>query len=228
MTIWAFFWETFADSPGTEPSPFLSCARIYAESAGILSAADLLVMPEPVVIRGEKGKPYFDSEVVGQNDQQPRWSDIHFSLSHSGDYSACAFHTKPVGLDLQVHRECRREAIARRFFHPAEYAWLEKTGFEAFFQVWAAKESYVKYTGSGIAGGLDTFSVVDENGLVRDLPREDGSPGVSLWTPGERHSRSLSCDPVEPPPLWLPENYSFCLCAESIPDVRLVFYAEKP
>ena len=40
--------------------------------------------------RTEDGKPFI-----------PGLADIHFNLSHSGDYIACAFSDQEVGLDLR-------------------------------------------------------------------------------------------------------------------------------
>ena len=98
----------------------------------------------------------------GQKPQLVGGPELHFSVSHSGDHWVCAFGPQPVGLDLQQHRPCRAEALARRFFHPEEVAWLEGQGFseEAFYQIWTAKESFVKWSGRGFGEGFSTFSVV--------------------------------------------------------------------
>ena len=111
------------------------------------------------ILRTEKGKPYFEA-----------CPQIHFSISHSKAYWACVVADGPVGLDLQYHKEGRLESIARRFFHPQEAAWLdslsEDMGRQAFFDVWTAKESYVKWTGEGIDRHFKDFSVADEQGLL--------------------------------------------------------------
>ncbi|MGI5970978.1 MAG: 4'-phosphopantetheinyl transferase family protein [Oscillospiraceae bacterium] len=129
------------------------------------------------------GKPFFT-----------RLPDVHFSVSHSGGYWACAFGPSPVGLDLQIHRECDAMKLSRRFFHPDEDAFLLGRGykFEDFFYIWAAKESFVKYTGEGIARGLDSFSVVPppEKPEIRHIPFQPG--------------------------------YELCICAETIGEVRLL------
>jgi 4'-phosphopantetheinyl transferase len=77
----------------------------------------------------------------------------------------CAFGGEPVGLDLQQHQNCARERIAKRFFHPAENAFLQSSGYDAFFDVWAAKESFLKYTGEGMRRPLSGFSVVSGEAL---------------------------------------------------------------
>ena len=107
------------------------------------------------ILREEKGKPYFAKE-----------AGVHFSISHSKGYWACVVSDQPVGLDLQYHKEGRLDQIPARFFHPQEASWLEKQESRAaFFDVWAAKESYVKWTGEGIDRHFKEFSVVDASGL---------------------------------------------------------------
>ena len=148
---------------------------------------------QPVVARGEKGKPYF-----------PDIWNVHFSLSHSGKYNACAFYEQPVGLDLQEHISCNREAIARRFFHPDEYSYLKRNGFAPFFQIWTAKESYVKQSGDGLSGMMKEFSVVDAGGLRQELN------GVYFAYQS------------------LPDAFSMCICACTIPDIRMKILEEPP
>ena len=157
----------------------------YLEAAGITRPAEWQVLS--AITRDEKGKPYF-----------VYMPDLFFSLSHSGDYGACVFHRLPVGLDLQIHSARDTEGIARRFFHPDEYAFLKTNDFAQFFSVWTAKESYVKYTGAGIMGGLQRFAVADEGGLKRKMG------GVEFY----HHE--------------FPGKYSLCLCAGSIPGVRII------
>lgn len=126
--------------------------RMLAEQLpGIPENADL------TVARTEKGKPYF--RFLKEH--------LHVSVTHSGRYWMCLFSPCPVGLDLQIHTEKNHpERIARRFFHPEEVEYLSGREEEAFFPLWTAKESYVKYTGTGIAGQLNTFSVI-QNGTIK-------------------------------------------------------------
>lgn len=92
-------------------------------------------------------------------------SGLHCSVSHSGDIWLCALSEQPVGIDVQLHRARRPAAVARRYFHPAEAAFVERGQGRDFFHVWAAKESYVKFTGRGLSQGLASFCVVDGAGL---------------------------------------------------------------
>jgi len=148
------------------------------------------------ILRTEKGKPYFAA-----------FPQIHFSISHSKDYWACAVADQPVGLDLQYHKQGRLDQIPGRFFHPQEAAWLkQQTSAEAFFQVWTSKESYVKWTGQGIDRNFSQFAVADEERLL------DQCESAWFWrnTLGRVGSEE-------------DEQYSLCLCGgEPWEDVRLV------
>ncbi len=99
---------------------------------------------------GDHGKPYVKE-----------LPDVHFSITHSGGYWACAVGDCEVGLDLQEVRDRETDKIAQRFFRPSEIAWLKDKDVGEFFRIWAMKESYIKYTGKGLTEGLDYFSVVD-------------------------------------------------------------------
>lgn len=101
----------------------------------------------------QNGKPFFPS-VPG----------LFCSVTHSGGIWLCALSPAPVGIDLQEWQNRDIIKIAARFFHPDETAWLRENP-DRFFDVWCAKESYVKYTGDGLFPGLDSFSVIKEGGL---------------------------------------------------------------
>ena len=110
---------------------------------------------------------------------------LHFSLSHCQSEWVCLIASAPVGIDIEQIRGCRQEAIARRFFHPLEQAWLMQHP-QAFFQIWTAKESVVKWSGTGIGEDFSRFSVVDETGRLSETPdyrlipfaTKKGTPGT--------------------------------------------------
>ena len=138
------------------------------------------------IARTQKGKPYF-----------PDAPEIACSVSHTDGYWACAISDAPVGLDLEKMRPCPAEHIARRFFHPQEALFAAQSQ-KAFFQVWTAKESYVKLLGRGIDASFGDFSVVERGGIVSKL--------------GE----------IEFLPIALEPEYCMCLCGKSMQTVRRV------
>lgn len=123
-------------------------------------AAELPAEADLTIVRTAEGKPFF----LHLQEQ------LQFSVTHSGDYWMCLFSPRPVGIDLQHHaNKNREEKIARRFFHPQEVRFLSEYGWDRFYDLWAAKESYVKYTGTGIAGEFSSFSVVDNGGIKKEI-----------------------------------------------------------
>ncbi len=100
-------------------------------------------IPHPLSIAvSESGKPYLTDAPA-----------VQFSLSHSGDWAVCAVSNYPVGVDIQ-HCGTGRRDVARRFFHPDEVRYLDALSSgereQAFFRLWALKESYVKADGRGL------------------------------------------------------------------------------
>lgn len=111
--------------------------------------------------------------------------DIHFSISHSGTWWSCACALQEVGLDLQLVQARNLEKLAERFFHPQELAWLRGKEVPQFYRLWTYKESYVKYTGTGLLNGLDYFSVVpgqaEELGADGVFQQELLFPDADCW-----------------------------------------------
>lgn len=108
------------------------------------------------MVKGEHGKPYVKESDV----------PAFFNLSHSGDYIVCAVSDREVGVDIERKGKVRME-VARRFFHPSEVCLLDKVQEEEreelFFCYWSVKESFLKYTGSGLSSPLSGFEVCFEN-----------------------------------------------------------------
>ncbi|MDO3721513.1 4'-phosphopantetheinyl transferase superfamily protein [Marinobacter sp. chi1] len=98
------------------------------------------------------------------------------SLSHSQGLVACATsHGVPVGIDLEpIQRKPRWQSIVRRWFSLREQAWLlEADDPMAFLTVWTLKEAWLKATGRGIAGNLQTLEVLPGFELIGDRPEPD-------------------------------------------------------
>ena len=159
-------------TPGASHRLLRQAAQLYAPGQAELALAS-----------GEHGKPYFLN--VPQ---------LQFSISHSGAYWLCAVSSAPVGLDLQQHRTCQRQALAHRFFSSAEQDFLERTAYAPFFDLWCAKESYLKFTGEGLSGLEAVCTVSPGSGFP-------SVPGVKLQL------------------LPLFAGYSACLCTASPAEV---------
>lgn len=107
---------------------------------------------EYLIRKGKHGKPYVEGTGLS----------VYFNLSHSGNYIVAAFSDQEIGVDIEQVAGMRLE-IARRFFHPAEIGRLEclteELQRDLFFSYWSVKESYLKYTGSGLTMPLSGFEV---------------------------------------------------------------------
>ncbi|MBR5047649.1 MAG: 4'-phosphopantetheinyl transferase superfamily protein [Eubacterium sp.] len=129
---------------------------------------DLPEGPEDPEIRegSPHKKPYFQA-----------CPEIFHNVSHSGDWWACAYGKEEVGLDLQRKEKKDTKKLAERFFHPREIAWLKDRPDDQFYRLWAYKESYLKYTGTGLVEGLDHFSVIP-SGYGKAGEMKPGAEGV--------------------------------------------------
>jgi len=130
----------------------------------------------------QQGKPYVPSGAC-------------FNLSHSGDIAALGISDSPIGIDIEQWRAADYLRLGKRIFHPHELECFKNTGGDeaAFFQLWTAKESYLKALGCGLTAGL----------------KYDCCGDISPWKicyPQCRENYSLACchQSDEPPELrWL-------------------------
>ena len=180
-------------SPNPDMSPITVFTAPFREGDRhshelLRKAAQLFAGQDPgSVVRNEWGKPFFSD-----------MPQLHFSISHSGMFWLCAFSECPVGADLQCHGSyVPPETLSRRFFHPLEDAFLQRDGYKRFYDLWTAKESFVKFIGTGFYTEPESFSVVAEDGAFPAVP------GATL-----RHS------PFR-------EGYSLCLCSKEIDGIVL-------
>ena len=96
------------------------------------------------LVTGEHGKPVFAV-----------CPEMHFNLSHSGEYAVCVIAPCETGCDVETVKTLRMQ-VAKRVFTEEERLWLsgEKErgrGDEAFCRLWTLKESFLKTTGKGFA-----------------------------------------------------------------------------
>ncbi len=95
-------------------------------------------------------------------------SDLHFNMTHSGDYVVLAVSDAPIGVDIE-HKTRNYEAIAKRCFHPLEYEDIMSLGEEEeqkmrFLEYWTMKEAYVKLVGTGMSIPFSSFLVERNSG----------------------------------------------------------------
>ncbi len=135
------------------------------------------------------GKPYLKE-----------YSAFHYSLSHSGEWVACAVDTMPVGIDIQEMKSWRM-TLAKRFFHEKEYnRLLALQEFDInrqtkeFYNMWTAKESAVKWSGRGISGGIQQLLTNADYKFIYDIDQK------------QKIKIRQYC---------VSENYIVCVCSEN-------------
>ncbi|GIP23184.1 4'-phosphopantetheinyl transferase superfamily protein [Paenibacillus sp. J22TS3] len=88
---------------------------------------------------------------------------LHFNISHSGQWVIAAVDECPIGLDVEQIKPIDLD-IAERFFAPAEIQYISDQPLErrltSFYHIWTLKESYIKAVGKGLSIPLDSFSLV--------------------------------------------------------------------
>ena len=147
------FIERFKRTSGAQRSLFgeLLARFIIGKTLGVDS--------ERIVFNKSKnGKPFLNS------------TELHFNLSHSGDYVVMAASDLEVGIDIELIRTINYR-IAERFFSPDEVSILNsKAGsnkLEYFFDLWTLKESYLKLIGTGLTRSLSSFTIEFDDGEFR-------------------------------------------------------------
>lgn len=114
----------------------------------------------------DRGKPFLANIA--------RQDSLQFNLSHSQELAIYAITKNlKIGIDLEYLRPMPdAENIAKRFFSANEYTWISNFAgdaqTEAFFRCWTAKEAYLKATGEGISGSLESIEVdLTEPNLIK-------------------------------------------------------------
>ncbi|NJK58501.1 MAG: 4'-phosphopantetheinyl transferase superfamily protein [Pleurocapsa sp. SU_5_0] len=102
----------------------------------------------------DRGKPQLATDI-----------SLQFNLSHSEEYALFGFALNHlIGVDIE-HQRAMPDAlkIAQRFFSAREYKMLVAVPLEQqpklFFQLWTAKEAYLKATGTGLSGSLSSVEI---------------------------------------------------------------------
>lgn len=97
-----------------------------------------------IFAKSKNGKPYLCN-----------FENIHFNLSHSGDYVVCIISDKPVGIDIQ-EIITPEDLLMRRVCSDKEYEQIieSKDINNEFTKLWVQKEAVLKKSGIGINGDL--------------------------------------------------------------------------
>lgn len=113
---------------------------------------------------------------------------LQFNLSHSHEIALYAIALEQaVGVDVEyIDNQRDIDAIAKRFFTPAEYQLLiNLTGEakqQAFFALWTSKEAFIKALGVGLSYSLDKVEITwGLHQSVKLLTLYDATQNVEDW-----------------------------------------------
>ena len=198
--VFLYFFDA-NDGRSTEEK-IVSAAKQYAKANRISTLFD------PVIHRTKAGKPY----IAGH-------TEIGVSVSHSGDWFVCALTEGNVGVDIEQHKRAQKNGqaeieerfvqIAKRFFHPEEAAYVAQSPMCRFYMVWTAKESYVKYTGTGMNETFGERSVVSAQAMDEKSYRE----GLPIGWIGEDVCFKQ---------MLYEKEYTLCVCKENTFDIEFI------
>ena len=152
------------------------CAHLLAKMT--VSQTHQIPLPELHFTKDKSGK------------YQTGHENVHFNVSHAGDYVACAVSSRPVGIDIEQHVP-RDFLLFQTLWSEEEKRRYPLQETEAFYALWTAKESYGKYKGFGLHPSLAQTTI-----------RQDGS----IHHAGAEQARII--------PFSLMSHYSAAVCLE--------------
>ncbi len=105
---------------------------------------------------GSCGKPYLQHV-----------ENLHFNISHAGEYVAVAVHDKALGIDIEKPRELS-EGLLEMVFTEVERRQLQVDDAteQCAIQLWTLKESYIKAIGLGLQKPLQEFSFTFGDAII--------------------------------------------------------------
>lgn len=123
-------------------------------------------------------RPFDVKFTMGLN-KKPQLSDhadLHFNVSHSGDWALIGIANRIIGIDVEkIEPDFFFQDIVTHSFSPLERVYLESDPHtpRLFYRLWTRKEALVKATGTGIDGSFDQIPSLDgEHRLSQKHPDE--------------------------------------------------------
>lgn len=107
-----------------------------------------------------------NSDIAYSNHGKPHLihRDVHFNLSHGGDYAVLAVGTQELGVDIEQIPQQVNAALIKKVFHDDERQWLALDPTpERFALLWTRLESALKASGTGFGGTDRAYSLVRDD-----------------------------------------------------------------
>ena len=158
----------------------------------------------------------FDYNHKGKPSLLNIYKEINFNLSHKNNYTIYGFSKLNLGVDLEVVKsDIKVPAIAQRFFSENEYQDLaqfnQSEQLSYFFQLWTAKEAYLKAIGEGLSGGLDSIE------LSKNYHQQEWQ--IKLLNASEQESKLWQIKTIS-----LPDNYLMSWAVKSTNNLVVKYY----
>lgn len=125
--------------------------------------------------------------------------NLHFNLSHSGNWILLAIANSPVGVDTElINPAFEYKDVMEGYFSPPEIRFISKDkSAERFYLLWTRKEAQIKGTGKGLdeniklIPGLAGTYHIDEDVISSDLEWL-----ISSFNLDEEHIASVAASPL--------------------------------
>jgi 4'-phosphopantetheinyl transferase len=134
----------------------------------LLLSEYLSVGPSEISISSEIGKKPFVSNPS---------SEIHFNMSHSGNWILIAFAKNELGIDIEkIDFDFAFQDILPEHFSEAEQVFIAAAAdpLAAFYYMWTRKEALTKAWGTGLQENLKQVTVLEAGPLIEN--------GQKSWT----------------------------------------------
>ncbi len=119
-------------------------------------------------------------------------SPLHFNQSHSGELLCLAFHSAPIGVDIEKQRpKAASERVAARIMCSQQLAAWKARGADVgeFFDCWCAAEALVKHAGLSIWQATE-FPFLWVAGHIR--PLYTPAPDIRLFSPAPGYHGAIA------------------------------------
>lgn len=123
------------------------------------------------------------------------------NISHSRGLTACIVATRgAVGVDIERRDVVRDSAkLAVEYFSPEEASWVGESS-DRFHMLWVLKESWLKATGKGLGGGLDTLHGLVDPPHIRMSVAQGAPYALHLFSSADTYlavtTTELNCDEI--------------------------------
>lgn len=119
---------------------------------------------------------------------KPYLPEIHFNISHSGDYVVIAISKKNVGIDVELIKDhFDHELLAEVCFTSNERKLI--TNLEDFYTFWTRKEAILKASGEGLIDDLHDIECIGQN-----VQRQENNYLLKSYLMDDKHLLSLAYD----------------------------------